>query len=194
MNYPLQLRFKLITIAPQIYVQDATGQTVCHVRQQFFRIKEKVDVYTDNTRTQQICTISADRIIDFNACYSFKTPDGLILGSMRRRGMKSLWKAHYEILNDAGQVIFEIHEQNPFAKIMDSIFGEIPIIGLFSGFFFNPKYRVSQGTTPVLDVTKHRSFLEARFTIEQISAVSAQDELRNVLSLIMFVLLERSRG
>lgn len=194
MNYPLQLRFKLFALAPQIYVQDATGADVCYVKQKLFRLREKVEVYTNSSRQQLLCTIAADRVIDFSANYNFRTPDGRPIGSVRRRGLRSIWKAHYQVLDGAGQPEFEIHEINPFAKVMDSIIGEIPILGMFSGFFFNPKYAVTQNGNQVLTMTKHRSFLESKFTIDQTSPVQPQDELRLVLSLLMFVLMERKRG
>jgi len=194
MNYPLQLRFKLLALAPQIYVQDALGVTACYVKQKLFRLKEKVEVYTDESRSHLLCTIGADRMLDFNASYHFRTPEGGTLGSVRRRGMKSLWRAHYEILDDRDQQEYEIRETNAFIKILDSVIGEIPVIGLFTGFFFNPRYEVTQNGQTILKVTKHRAFFESRFTIEQVIPVSDKDELRLMLSLLMFVLLERSRG
>ena len=45
MYYPLNFRFKLMTFTPEIDVTDAYGGTICHVRQQFFRLKEKVEVF-----------------------------------------------------------------------------------------------------------------------------------------------------
>lgn len=194
MNYPLQLRFKLLALAPQIYVEDAAGVTVCYVKQKLFRLKEKVDVFTDKSRTQLMCTIGADRMLDFNSVYRFKTPDEQTFGSVRRRGMRSIWSAHYEILDEAGQVAYEIREENPFVKVLDSLVGDIPIVGFFSGYFLNPRYLVSKGGQPVLRIVKHRAFLESRFSIEQASPPPAEDELKLTLSILMFTLLERSRG
>ena len=67
MNYPLQLTFKLVALAPQLKVTDASGATVCYVRQKMFRLKESVEVFADETRTEKLCEIRADRIIDFSA-------------------------------------------------------------------------------------------------------------------------------
>jgi uncharacterized protein YxjI len=194
MNYPLQLRFKLLALAPQIYVEDAAGVTACYVKQKLFRLKEKVEVFTDNSRSHLMCTISADRMLDFNALYHFQTPDGLTFGSVRRRGMRSLWSAHYEVLDEAGQPAYEIREENPFVKVLDSLVGDIPVVGLFTGYFLNPRYIITKAGQTVLRMKKHRAFLESRFTIEQVSPVPAEDELKLMLSILMFALLERSRG
>ncbi|WP_113956539.1 hypothetical protein [Roseimicrobium gellanilyticum] len=194
MNYPLQLRFKILALAPQIYVQDAGGQEVCYVKQKLFKFREKVEVFTDSSRKSLLATIQADRIIDFNANYAFRTPEGVQIGSVRRRGLRSLWKAHYEILDGNGQVAYDIREENPWAKILDSMLGDIPIVGLFTGFFCHPKYSISRQGSAVMRFTKNRAFLESSFNIEKLGDLPAQDELPIILSLLMFGLLERSRG
>jgi hypothetical protein len=195
MNYPLQLRFKILALAPQIYVQDASGAELCYVKQKLFRFREKVEVFTDSSRRTLLSTIQADRIIDFNANYTFHMADGSKLGTVRRRGLRSLWRAHYEILDDEGNVAFEMREENPGAKILDSLLGEIPILGFFTGLFCHPRYAILHNAIPVLHVTKQRALLESRFVVEHSGGVlDARDELRIVHSLLMFVLLERSRG
>ena len=196
MNYPLQLRFKILAFSPQIYVQDASGAEVCYVKQKLFRFREKVEVFTDSTRKSLLSTIQADRIIDFNANYAFHFPDGTKFGSVRRKGLRSLWRAHYEILNDAGDVAFDMREENPGAKVLDTLLGEVPIIGMFTGFFCHPRYAITPhgSDQPVLRVTKKRSFFEAGFSVEKLGDVTPQDEMRIVHSLLMFVLMERSRG
>jgi uncharacterized protein YxjI len=194
MNYPLQLRFKILALAPQIYVQEAGGQEVCYVKQKLFKLREKVEVFTNSSRQNLLATIQADRIIDFNAAYAFTTPDGQQIGAVRRRGMRSLWKAHYEVLDGSGQVAYDIREENPWSKILDSVLGEIPVVGLFTGFFCHPKYSISRQGNTVMRLTKNRSFLESTFNIEKVGDLPAQDELPIILALLMFGLLERSRG
>ncbi len=194
MNYPLQLRFKILALAPQIYVQDAGGNEVCYVKQKLFKLREKVEVFTNSSRQNLLATIQADRIIDFNAAYAFRTPEGQQFGAVRRRGLRSLWKAHYEILDGNGQVAYDIREVNPWSKILDSVLGDIPIVGLFTGFFCHPKYSISRQGNAVMQFTKNRAFLESSFNIEKVGDLPAQDELPIILSLLMFGLLERSRG
>ncbi|WP_038171102.1 hypothetical protein [Verrucomicrobium sp. BvORR106] len=194
MQYPLRLRFKILALAPQCFVEDASGAEVCYVKQKLLRLKEKVEVFTDSSRRELLCTIAADRMIDFSASYTFRTPDGQVMGAVRRRGLKSLWRASYEILDAQGQPTFEIHEENPFAKVLDSVLGEIPVVGLLTGFFAHPRYAVRQEGRTLLRMTKRRAFFEGRFDVEQVEPVQPQDELGIVLSLLMFVLLERSRG
>ena len=47
MNYPLDLSFKILAIAPQISVSDANGALVLYVKQKAFKLKEDVTIYAD---------------------------------------------------------------------------------------------------------------------------------------------------
>lgn len=194
MNYPLQLSFKFFALAPQVYVKDGSGTEICYVKQKLFKFREKVDVFTDSTQRTLLATIQADRVIDFNANYAFRSAEGAPIGSVRRRGLRSMWRAHYEILDSHGQVAFEIREENPWSKILDSVLGEIPIVGFFTGMFCHPRYAVLHQGTPVMRMTKQRALLESHFNIERVGDVPPQAELPITMSLLMFVLLERSRG
>ncbi|MBE7497671.1 MAG: hypothetical protein HS117_22225 [Verrucomicrobiaceae bacterium] len=196
MQFPLQLRFKVFALSPQIFVDDAAGQPVCYVKQKLFRFREKVELFRDSTRQQVVATIEADRIIDWSAKYAFKTPEGTPLGSVGRRGLRSLWRAHYEVFPPAGgSPAFSIHEENPMAKILDGIFGEIPLIGALAGYFIHPKYLASRPDgTPVMRLTKRPSFLERRFEIEQVGSADEGEQSAILMSFLMMILLERARG
>ena len=88
-----------------------------------------------------------------------------------------------------------IQEANPWSKVFDSLFGEIPIIGMFTGYVFNPSYNVlRQNGAAIMRLTKEPAFFEGKFKIEQSAPLGESEETLCLLSLIMMVLLERSRG
>src|SRR5690606_16428402 len=128
-------------------------------------------------QTKPLYTIGADRIIDFSAQYRFRNQEGIELGSVKRQGARSLWKAHYDIY-DGDHVFMTIQEENAFVKVMDAIFGELPIIGIFSGYVFNPVYLVTQGDQVVMRVTKNPAFLESSFTIEEVTDIPESQEIQ----------------
>jgi hypothetical protein len=196
MNFPLSFRFKLLALSPQIYIQDAAGKSVCYVKQKLFRLKEKVEVFADDTQRNLICTISADRIIDWSARYTFRDAAGNEIGAVGRRGMRSIWSAHYDIFSPgSSSPAFSIREENPMAKLFDSILGEIPIIGLCTGFFFHPRFLAARSDgTPIMRLTKQSAFFEGKFQLDQITPVSEGEETAIILSYLMMNLLERSRG
>ena len=195
MNYPLQMRFKIMALAPQIHVTDSTGATVCYVRQKMFRLKENVSVFRDESQKTLLCEIKADRIIDWSASYHFYDTTGATFGGVRRKGMRSIWKACYELMDESNQQFANISEENPMAKIGDALLSEIPVLGILTGYFFHPKYLLkSAAGQPLMRMTKHRAFLEGRFEIEKLGEGDEVDELRALMSFLMMALLERQRG
>ncbi len=196
MQYPLSMRFKIFALAPQVSVTDGAGNLMCYVQQKLFRFKEQVTVYRDTSKTAIFCDINADRIIDFSAFYRFTDPSGAGLGGIRRKGWRSIWKAHYELVNENSQHVMTIHEENPMAKFMDGMLGEIPVLGIFSGYLFNPKYLVTAlDGTPVMRITKERSFLESGFKLDAlVQGLDPEDELRILMGALMMIFLERKRG
>lgn len=196
MNFPLTFRFKLLALSPQIYVTDSTGNEVCYVKQKLFRLREKVEVHTDSNQRQMLCTIEADRIIDWSAKYTFRDAGGNELGAVGRRGMRSIWSAHYDVFAPGmKEPLFSIREENPFAKLVDGFLSEIPLIGMLSGYLFHPKYLASRADgAPVMRLTKQPAFFEGRFLLEKIGEASESEETAIMLSYLMMNLLERSRG
>ena len=196
MKFPLDLRFKIIAIAPQAIVTDANGDQVCYMKQKLLRLREKVEIYTDSSRDTLAATITANKVIDWSARYTFHDVDGNEIGSVGRRGMRSIWKAHYDVFNPGSEVPdFEIREENPWAKVMDSVFGQIPILGFLTGFFFHPSYlatRKDGGGT--IRLKKIPAFLEGKFTLTKLDSLTPREEMNLLLSYLMINLLERKRG
>lgn len=193
-NYPLQLSFKILAIARQLSVTDSTGSLIGYVKQKAFKLKEAVTIFADEGQTQPLFTIGADRVIDFSARYHFRDRGGAVLGSVKRQGMKSLWRSRYDIMSGE-QVVMTIQEANPWSKVFDSLFGEIPILGMFTGYFFHPAYDVLRPNgAAVLRLVKEPAFFEGKFKIDKTGEMNQGEETLALLSLIMMILLERARG
>lgn len=195
MIHPLEIRFKLLAIASQIWVRDGAGHLLCYVKQKAFKLKEAVKVYGDEAQTQLLYTIAADRVIDFSAEYHIADQAGRPLGLVKRRGMRSLWRAHYDVARD-GQVVFSIQEENPWVKLFDGLVGELPIIGMFTGYLLHPAYGVTESATGrvVRRVIKRPALFEGLYRVEATGGLSEDDERLALLAILMMLLLERQRG
>lgn len=193
MNYPLRLRFKIVTLASKVSVTDNTGALMFFAKQKLFKFKEAIQIFGDEEQTQLKYTINADRVIDFSANYQFADAQGAPMGSVRRRGMKSLWRARYEI---AGMQAMTITEENPWTKFFDGLLKQVPLISMFSGYFLHPSYIVKNaGGQEIMRLKKEPAFLEGLFSIEKLNAsLDPKEETMILLSLLMMVLLERVRG
>ena len=150
--------------------------------------------YRDATQSHLFFRIEADRVLDFSANYSFTDASGNSWGTVRRKGMKSLWSAHYEIIHD-DQVEMTIQEESPMQKLLEGLLGGIPVIGWIAIYLINPSYiiRRPDGET-LLRLTKKPAILEGKFQLEKLNDLPEDDELRALLSVIMVGLLERARG
>jgi hypothetical protein len=196
MQFPLSFSFKILALAPQIFVRDASGQLQMYVKQKLLKLKEAVTVFADEAQTRPLYTINADRVIDWSARYNIaEAGTGTPLGSIKRQGMRSLWKAAYEIERD-GAVVMSVREANPWVKVLDHFLGEIPGIGILSGYFLHPAYLVTRASDglQVLKLTKEPAFMEGKFRLDANAPLSDEDERLAVLGLFMMLLLERARG
>lgn len=194
MNFPLELSFKKVALNPQVKVSDASGSVVLYTKQKAFKLKEAVTVFADVEQTRPLYTINADRVLDFNAKYNIADAWGNQIGAVARKGRKSLWRAQYEVMDGGGQPM-TIQEENGWVKVADALFNEVPVLGIFSGYVFNPTYLLSNAAgAPLMRLSKQPAFMEGKFRIEKLADLSEPDETRAVLSFLMMVLLERRRG
>lgn len=193
LKFPLDFKFKIFTPSNDFSVFDADGSEVAYTRQKIFKIKEGIEIFQDASRKQRLYQINADRILDFNANYRITDGSGTVLGSVRRKGMRSLWRTHYQVYGADGQKLYDIREKNPWVAVLDGLVGDLPVIGWFTGYFFNPAYGITDlsGQEAYL-LKKMPSFMERSFQMEK-QGRAGHDELA-VLSAMMLMLLERSDG
>ncbi len=196
MNYPLNFRFKIVTLAEKIEVTDANGDLICFVRKKKFRLKEHVTVFADQEMQHLLCDIKADRMLDFSATYTFTDPKGTEFGSISRKGMRSLWAANYSVFDANKEHVLEIDEDNPWVKVMDGILGELPIIGIISNFIFQPTFTVLDPNTQEAKfrIAKKPAFFEGLFTLEKLADTDEANTMRTLMGVMMMLMLERYRG
>jgi len=195
MNYPIELTFKLLALASQIYIRDANGNLIGYVKQKLFKLKEDINVFADESQSKLLFNIKADRVIDFSARYNFTFGSGQFIGSIKRQGMRSIWKANYEISDANNQQVLQINEENPWTKVFDALVGEVPVVGMFTGYLFNPAYLLSQmNGSPIIRLQKQPAFFESKFLLTPQAQLSDSQESLVLLSSLMLTLMERRRG
>lgn len=195
LRYPLQLKFKLAVINPQFSLTDAAGESVAYVKQKAFKLREDISVFRNESQTELQYKIKADRWLDFNASYAFTDPSGNDVGRLVRKGRRSIWKAAYELYDENGQQDLLLQEDNAWVKVLDGLIGEIPVLGMFTGYFLNPSYNITRPDgTLVAVLSKKPDLISRAFTLEKKAAYEEGEETRIVLGTMMMVLLERARG
>ena len=195
LQYPLFLKFKLTTLSSDFTITDSNENSLAYVRQKMFRLKEDVVVFNNESKSQENFRIRANQWIDFNASYAITDSFGKNLGKIARKGMRSIWKATYNIFDQNDTQKYKVQEENAWVKVLDGMVGEIPIIGMFTGYFLNPSYIVHDNNgKEIYRLRKMPSFFGRKFQLDQINDIPDHEETLVVLSLMMMVLLERAKG
>ncbi|MFY7840287.1 MAG: hypothetical protein ACOVP7_08415 [Lacibacter sp.] len=193
--YPYQFVFRIGTIHNDFRAVDASGTTKAFVKQKLFKFKEHVQVFADESQSELLYNIRANKWLDFNTTYSFEKPDGSSIGRVARKGWRSLWKAQYELYDERDTQDLIIQEKNAWTKVGDALLSEIPILGIFTGYLFNPSYTVKRPDgTLVATFKKEASFFGRKFNLYQEAPFEQGEEQRIQLGLMMMALLERRRG
>tara|TARA_R110002050_G_scaffold74772_4_gene160176 strand:+ start:82458 stop:83054 length:597 start_codon:yes stop_codon:yes gene_type:complete len=194
-KYPVNFKFNIGTLANDFIAKDSLGITIAFVKQKMFKLKEDVLVYNDESKEHIQYRINADRWIDFSAAYSIKDKSNKEIGKVARKGWKSIWKAEYELIDQHQKLQYHIREDNAWVKVLDSLIGEIPILGFFTGYLFNPSYSVLDlNDKPIVRLKKEASFFGRKFELSKLNDIDSDDEERIILGLMMMVLLERRKG
>lgn len=195
LQYPLFLKFKLTTLSSDFTITDSNENSLAYVRQKMFRLKEDVVVFNNESKSQENFRIRANQWIDFNASYAITDSFGKNLGKIARKGMRSIWKATYNIFDQNDTQKYKVQEENAWVKVLDGMVGEIPIIGMFTGYFLNPSYIVHDNNgKEIYRLRKMPSFFGRKFQLDQLNDIADEEETLVVLSLMMMVLLERAKG
>ncbi|MBW8361876.1 MAG: hypothetical protein K0M56_06780 [Kaistella sp.] len=196
LNYPLDFKFKISTLSSDFNITDKNGNYVAYVRQKMFKLKEDVIVFNDESKSKELFRIKANQWIDFNASYSITDQEsGKNFGNLSRRGMRSLWKSQYDIADENGTTKFQINEDKGWIKVLDGVIGEIPVVGMFTGYFLNPSYTVKDTAgKEYFRLKKMPSLFGRRFQLDRLIDINDEDESLVVLSFLMMVLLEKERG
>jgi len=110
-TYRIRRKFlKIFGASFHIYDGDVV---VGYSKQKAFKLKEDIRVYTDDSMTEELLTIHARQMIDFHAAYDIVDPrDGSKVGAARRKGVASLLRDSWEVLDTEDRVIGQLQEDS----------------------------------------------------------------------------------
>jgi uncharacterized protein YxjI len=103
--------FKVFGAAFHIY--DSNGAIAFYSSQKAFKLKEDIRVYTNEDMQTEVLTIKARNIIDFSSAYDVFDPiKNEKVGALKRKGMKSILKDEWIILDSKDNELGLIQEDN----------------------------------------------------------------------------------
>lgn len=165
-------------------VLNEKNQQILYCRQKAFKLKEDVRVYQDSTKTREILHIKARNIIDFSATYDvFDSQTGSKVGSIKRKGMKSLFKDEWLVQDENDNQIGVIKEDNRLLAFLRRLLG---------GFAFPQTFKVFLGDKQVASF--HRAFnpfvskMKVDFSVDEKNLF---DHKLGLASALLLILIER---
>jgi hypothetical protein len=115
--------------------------------QKMFRLREDIRVYSDESKSQEVLSIKARQIMDFSAAYDVvDTALNQKVGALRRKGLRSILRDEWEVLDANDNVIGQLFE--------DSV-GMALLRRLLLGSWLPQNYDMTVGQTRVADLRQN---------------------------------------
>jgi uncharacterized protein YxjI len=141
-NYLLKRQVFALTGKLRFY--NPNDELVLYVEQKMFRLREDIRVFGDESKTQELLLIQARNIIDFSAAYDvIEAANGQKVGALRRKGLRSMFRDEWEVLDAADQ---------PIGMLFEDSVGQALLRRFLLGSFLPQNYDLTIGEQRVADL------------------------------------------
>jgi uncharacterized protein YxjI len=107
------LKRQVFALTGKFRFYDPSGSLVMFSEQKMFRLREDIRVYSDESKSQEVLMIKARQIIDFSAAFDVvDSVSGQKVGALRRKGLASILRDEWEILDVNDNVIGTLFEDS----------------------------------------------------------------------------------
>jgi uncharacterized protein YxjI len=107
------LKRQAIALTGKFRFYDPAGRLVMFSEQKMFRLREDIRVFSDESKTREVLSIKARQILDFSAAYDVvDTEMNQKVGVLRRKGLRSLLRDEWEVLDANDRLIGQLFEDS----------------------------------------------------------------------------------
>ncbi|MDQ2692642.1 MAG: hypothetical protein M3Y68_11455 [Chloroflexota bacterium] len=107
------LRRQAIALTGKFRFYDPAGRMIMFSEQKMFRLREDIRVYSDESKSQEVLSIQARQIMDFSAAYDVvDTALNQKVGTLRRKGLRSILRDEWDVLDSGDNVIGQLFEDS----------------------------------------------------------------------------------
>lgn len=119
------LKRQAIALTGKFRFYDPAGRLVMFSEQKMFRLREDIRVYDAEDKSHEVLSIKARQIMDFSAAYDVVDTDmNQKVGVLRRKGLRSLLRDEWEVLDSNDRVIGQLFEDSiPLALLRRLLLG-----------------------------------------------------------------------
>ena len=121
------VRKKVIKVlGDAFHIYDPQGGLAFYVKQKAFKLKEDIRIYNSEDMREEVLVIKARSRIDFSATYDvFDSYTNELIGSFRRKGMKSILKDEWVILDNQEREIGIITEDSMLLAVIRRVLSNL---------------------------------------------------------------------
>jgi len=107
------LKRQVFALTGKLRFYNPQGVLVLFSEQKMFKLREDIRIFSDEQKTQEVLSIKARQIMDFSAAYDVvDSMTGEKTGALRRKGLKSILRDEWDVLDTNDQVIGSLFEDN----------------------------------------------------------------------------------
>jgi hypothetical protein len=111
-NYVLK-RSMIKLVGAEFFVYDTNGVLLLLAHKKGFKLKEEINIYTDQAKTNCVMQIRARQVLDFSASYDvYDTVTQQRVGVLQRKGWRAMVRDEWVVLNEGEQPIAQIIEDS----------------------------------------------------------------------------------
>ena len=114
------IRRKILTIfGAKFHIYDSMGKLILFSKQKAFKLKEDIRVFADESMSSERLVIKARQIVDFSAAYDVvDQAENRKIGTLRRKGWKSIVRDSWEFLSEDDQPIAVLSEDSMLMSLL----------------------------------------------------------------------------
>jgi uncharacterized protein YxjI len=141
------LKRQAIALTGKFRVYDPAGRMVMFSEQKMFRLREDIRVYDSEDKTREVLSIKARQVMDFSAAYDvIDTEMNQKAGALRRRGLRSILRDEWEVLDANDNVSGMLFEDSVALALLRR---------LLLGTWLPQNYDITVGETRVADLKQN---------------------------------------
>jgi uncharacterized protein YxjI len=158
-QYPTYLlKRQAIALTGKFRVYDPAGRLVMFSEQKMFRLREDIRVYDSEDKSREVLSIKARQIMDFSAAYDVvDTEMNQKVGVLRRKGLRSILRDEWEVLDANDQLIGQLFEDSiPLALLRRLLLGS----------WLPQNYDMTVGDMRVADLKQNFNFFRYELNLD----------------------------
>jgi hypothetical protein len=177
-------RRKIMALVGKISVMDSSGAVVAFSRQKAFKLREDIRVFTDESESTPLMFIKSRQILDFAATYDVTTADGTVVGSLRRKGFKSMFKDQWMVMGPRESVDGSVDEAGGTGLALARRF--VP----FVAWFVTQDYTMTANGSQIAAFQRNRNPFVSKLSVQVTPRTSRAHRMLVLASAVLMLVIE----